>query len=155
MEGDAQRADGGGPAGPAAPAFLPPPRTTVPTPPAGSPAGQLRESRVFLTVLAALDMGVVAEGVETEGQLAELRAMDCRYLQGYLFGRPMPFAELPALLGRFDPSVLDTRRDRKWTTVSTWWDTMVDAGPREAHSDGVPRTSMLADARTPGVLVLA
>ncbi|MDP5183204.1 EAL domain-containing protein [Blastococcus sp. BMG 814] len=55
----------------------------------------------------ALGMDVVAEGVETEAQLAELQAMDCRYLQGYLFGRPMPFAELRALLAGFDDSVLD------------------------------------------------
>ncbi|MGY2064955.1 EAL domain-containing protein [Blastococcus sp. SYSU DS0619] len=54
-----------------------------------------------------LGMDVVAEGVETEGQMAELRAMDCRYLQGYLFGRPMPFAELRALLASFDDSILD------------------------------------------------
>ncbi|MCF6743901.1 EAL domain-containing protein [Blastococcus sp. KM273128] len=55
----------------------------------------------------SLGMDVVAEGVETEAQLAELQAMDCRYLQGYLFGRPMPFAELRALLAGFDGSVLD------------------------------------------------
>ena len=54
-----------------------------------------------------LGMDVVAEGVETEGQVAELRAMDCRYLQGYLFGRPMPFADFRALLDSFDPTVLD------------------------------------------------
>ncbi|WP_198597799.1 putative bifunctional diguanylate cyclase/phosphodiesterase [Blastococcus atacamensis] len=54
-----------------------------------------------------LGMDVVAEGVETEEQLAELRDMDCRFLQGYLFGRPMPFADLLALLSAFDPAVLD------------------------------------------------
>ncbi|MGY1847335.1 putative bifunctional diguanylate cyclase/phosphodiesterase [Blastococcus sp. SYSU DS1021] len=54
-----------------------------------------------------LGMDVVAEGVETEAQMAHLQAMDCRYLQGYLFGRPMPFAELRALLASFDDSILD------------------------------------------------
>ncbi len=37
-----------------------------------------------------LNMRVVAEGVETEGQLEQLRRMECPYVQGYLTGRPMP-----------------------------------------------------------------
>ncbi|HYH25387.1 MAG TPA: EAL domain-containing protein [Blastococcus sp.] len=59
----------------------------------------------------SLGMDVVAEGVETEGQVAHLRAMDCQYMQGYLFGRPMPFADLRALLDSFDPAVLDGDQD--------------------------------------------
>ncbi|MFC4931401.1 putative bifunctional diguanylate cyclase/phosphodiesterase [Massilia sp. GCM10023247] len=37
-----------------------------------------------------LDLTVVAEGVETEEQLGWLRQRDCRYVQGYLTGKPMP-----------------------------------------------------------------
>jgi len=37
-----------------------------------------------------LDLSVVAEGVETEEQLGWLQQRDCRYIQGYLTGRPMP-----------------------------------------------------------------
>lgn len=37
-----------------------------------------------------LDLSVVAEGVETEDQLTWLQQRDCRYIQGYLTGRPMP-----------------------------------------------------------------
>ena len=37
-----------------------------------------------------LGLSVVAEGVETEDQLGWLQARDCRYIQGYLTGRPMP-----------------------------------------------------------------
>jgi EAL domain-containing protein (putative c-di-GMP-specific phosphodiesterase class I) len=55
----------------------------------------------------ALGMDVVAEGVETVGQLTALRGMACRYVQGWLFGRPMPLAELRAALETFDPTVLD------------------------------------------------
>ncbi|MDT7951967.1 MAG: EAL domain-containing protein [Acetobacteraceae bacterium] len=36
-----------------------------------------------------LNMRVVAEGVETEEQLEQLRRMRCPYVQGYLTGRPM------------------------------------------------------------------
>ncbi|OFS92713.1 hypothetical protein HMPREF3113_11985 [Stenotrophomonas sp. HMSC10F06] len=36
----------------------------------------------------ALDMDIVAEGVETAGQRAYLERLGCDYLQGYLLGRP-------------------------------------------------------------------
>ncbi|WP_156391355.1 EAL domain-containing protein, partial [Acidovorax sp. Root70] len=36
------------------------------------------------------DLEVVAEGVETTGQLSFLRLHGCEGFQGYLFGRPGP-----------------------------------------------------------------
>jgi len=54
-----------------------------------------------------LGMDVVAEGVENPGQLRVLREMGCRYLQGWLFGRPVDVTELPAVLAGFDPGLLD------------------------------------------------
>ena len=42
----------------------------------------------------ALNISVVAEGVETEAQAEFLRLAGCHILQGYLFGRPMPPSEL-------------------------------------------------------------
>jgi EAL domain-containing protein (putative c-di-GMP-specific phosphodiesterase class I) len=45
-----------------------------------------------------LKVDVVAEGVETQTQAAALRALGCRYAQGYLYGRPMPAADLRPLL---------------------------------------------------------
>ena len=47
----------------------------------------------ILTLAQALNLDVVAEGVETEGQLQFLLQNGCTAFQGYLFGKPMP-AEL-------------------------------------------------------------
>lgn len=41
-----------------------------------------------------LQLTVIAEGVETETQLAFLKEHGCDEIQGYLFARPMPYAEL-------------------------------------------------------------
>ncbi len=46
----------------------------------------------------SLRLTLIAEGVETEEQLAFLRVRECHKVQGYLFARPMPAAGLQALL---------------------------------------------------------
>src|SRR5665647_970142 len=46
----------------------------------------------------ALNLEVLAEGVETEVQLAHLRQLGCDTAQGYLFSRPVPAAEINDLL---------------------------------------------------------
>ncbi|EHR70382.1 diguanylate cyclase (GGDEF) domain-containing protein [Burkholderiales bacterium JOSHI_001] len=47
----------------------------------------------------ALDITVVAEGVETEDQAGFLRRLGCHEMQGYLFCRPQPPQALAGLLG--------------------------------------------------------
>jgi diguanylate cyclase (GGDEF)-like protein len=42
----------------------------------------------------SLDVSTVAEGIETEDQLALVRAAGCTHGQGFLFGRPRPASEL-------------------------------------------------------------
>jgi len=44
-----------------------------------------------------MDMIVVAEGIETRAQQDDLARRHCDILQGYLFARPMPLAELKNL----------------------------------------------------------
>ncbi|MDH5236743.1 MAG: EAL domain-containing protein [Acidimicrobiia bacterium] len=45
--------------------------------------------RAVITLAEALDMVVIAEGVERPEQLRELKRLGCRYVQGFLMGRPM------------------------------------------------------------------
>jgi EAL domain-containing protein (putative c-di-GMP-specific phosphodiesterase class I) len=81
-----------------------------------------RDERAAALVSAIVELGrglgmdVVAEGVETTGQLTALRGMHCRYVQGWLFGRPMPLPQLLRQLETFDPDVLDTTPVSKMDT---------------------------------------
>lgn len=47
-----------------------------------------------------LGLTTAAEGIETRMQLAELLADGCVEGQGFLFGRPIPAAEIPGLLAQ-------------------------------------------------------
>ncbi|WP_165490978.1 EAL domain-containing protein [Lichenihabitans psoromatis] len=54
----------------------------------------------------ALGMVITAEGVETAEQLSLVRRQGCGEAQGYLFNRPRPIADMPAML-RMDGSWRD------------------------------------------------
>jgi EAL domain-containing protein (putative c-di-GMP-specific phosphodiesterase class I) len=49
----------------------------------------------MLEIGRALDLDVVAEGIETPDQLRLLRELGCGLGQGFLFARPVPASELP------------------------------------------------------------
>jgi diguanylate cyclase (GGDEF)-like protein/PAS domain S-box-containing protein len=52
----------------------------------------------ILSLAKSLDMEVVAEGVETAEQLAQLRSLRCAYAQGYHLSRPVAGAQFEELL---------------------------------------------------------
>ncbi|HEX7811805.1 MAG TPA: EAL domain-containing protein, partial [Burkholderiales bacterium] len=52
-----------------------------------------------ISLAHSLKLRVVAEGVETEAQAELLKRLDCDELQGYLYGKPTPPAELRGVLG--------------------------------------------------------
>ena len=46
----------------------------------------------------SMNLHTVAEGVETKEQLERLSAIDCDYVQGYYFAKPMPRGEFENFL---------------------------------------------------------
>lgn len=54
--------------------------------------------QAIITMAHSLRLRVVAEGVETQPQLEQLRAMGCDIIQGYLISKPVPAAEMETLL---------------------------------------------------------
>ncbi len=76
--------------------------------------------RTIVTLAENLGMHVVAEGIETLRQLSELRNLNCRYGQGYLFARPLSTAVATEWCSR-TPHVLPDVASRR-----------VDSGP--SHS---------------------
>nr|MDQ2694527.1 EAL domain-containing protein [Pseudomonadota bacterium] len=68
------------------------------------------DAAITLSVIAmahSLKLKVIAEGVETEPQLAFLRQKHCDEMQGYYFSRPLPAGEMTA--------VLEERRQLRFT----------------------------------------
>lgn len=54
--------------------------------------------KAMIVIAQALEMEVVAEGVETIEQVNLLQTLACDYLQGYHFWKPMPAQEIESLL---------------------------------------------------------
>ncbi|TVP87684.1 MAG: EAL domain-containing protein [Pseudomonadaceae bacterium] len=50
-------------------------------------------AEAIITLAKAMQLDVIAEGVETEAQREKLLQLGCRHYQGYLFGRPAPLDE--------------------------------------------------------------
>ena len=55
-------------------------------------------AQATIALAHGLSLVVIAEGVETEGQLAFLSAIGCDEVQGYLFSRPVPPDDMARLM---------------------------------------------------------
>ncbi|MEH2002160.1 MAG: EAL domain-containing protein [Nostoc sp.] len=64
----------------------------------GSRGENLEIVRAIVTLAHNLNMSVTAEGIETVEQLAQLKALECDYGQGYFLSPPMESAEVEVLL---------------------------------------------------------
>lgn len=60
----------------------------------------------IISMAHALGLRVVAEGVETQAELDQLKGFDCDYVQGYYTGRPMPPSDFTQnVFNSFGPTV--------------------------------------------------
>ena len=55
-------------------------------------------ARTIVSLGQALDMKTIAEGVETESQKQFLQSIGCDRMQGYLFSKPLPEADITRML---------------------------------------------------------
>ena len=67
--------------------------------------------RTIVTLARTLKMEVVAEGIETEEQLLQLRWLECRYGQGYYFSKPVDAEAAGQLI----------RQQRQWQVGLSLW----------------------------------
>ena len=84
-----------------------------------APTEDVSITRGIITMAHQLQMKVLAEGVESEGQAALLAANQCDQMQGYWFSAARPAADVEAMLreGRqIDPALLG-RRSRQQTLL--------------------------------------
>ncbi len=71
-------------------------RSFVSTMEDGSENGEI--VRTVIALAKALNLTVVAEGIETIHQFHQLRILGCEFGQGFLFSRPLPVSEISKLL---------------------------------------------------------
>lgn len=57
-------------------------------------------AKMVIALAGSMGLAVIAEGVEVEAQRTRLAEMGCENYQGYLFSKPLPIAELEALLAK-------------------------------------------------------
>ncbi len=69
----------------------------------GEPGGRPEILRAIVGLAHNLGMEVVAEGVETQAQLEELKSLRCRYAQGYLFSKPVDSEAAERLITALPP----------------------------------------------------
>jgi diguanylate cyclase (GGDEF)-like protein len=77
---------------------------------------QHRVAAALLAVVDAFGLTAIAEGVQTDAEAAQLRALGCRYGQGFLWGGAVPAPELeiqlsPILRPREGSARVGTRND--------------------------------------------
>ncbi len=66
----------------------------------GEAAENIEIVRTIVSLAENMGMDVVAEGIETLSQLSQLRKLNCKYGQGYLFSRPLDAEAVTTLISK-------------------------------------------------------
>jgi PAS domain S-box-containing protein len=106
-------------------------------------------ARAVIAMGHGLRLDVIAEGVETEGQLALLAQNGCDEIQGYLFGRPAPADECARMLREDKALALDALQPQPYHRTLLYVDDEVNllAAIRRAMRHSGYRVLVAASAR--------
>jgi EAL domain-containing protein (putative c-di-GMP-specific phosphodiesterase class I) len=105
----------------------------------GQDADSTAVVRAMIEIANALGMKTIAEGVETEEQLARLQELGCVEAQGYLFSKPKPASEIAGMV----MPLLKQRGEVK-TTVEAQA-VVVEAGAVESEALGTSAEATASD----------
>lgn len=86
-----------------------------------SRSNDFKSKRILSSVVSMakwLRLKVIAEGVETEEQFEFLKRIQCDYIQGYYFARPMPISE-------YEKKILPLMKEH--SNIEDWTDAQKDA----------------------------
>jgi diguanylate cyclase (GGDEF)-like protein/PAS domain S-box-containing protein len=70
----------------------------------GADSDSLDIVKAIVVMAHSLRLKVIAEGVDMEEQLSQLRELDCDYVQGFLFSKPVDAASATGLYKQIQPS---------------------------------------------------
>jgi len=68
------------------------------------------EKSIAASIIAlanSLDLAIVAEGIETKEQLGFIEQLGCDLIQGYYYSKPVPAAELPAVVEQIERELIE------------------------------------------------
>ena len=103
------------------------------------------------TLAHQLGLEVIAEGVETGGQLAQVRSLGCEYVQGYFFSKPVDRDRAAELLRTGFPPLPGSER----TTTPAAGASSEAHDSMQRRTGSRPRTSRALYVSAAAVLVLA
>ncbi|HCE09040.1 MAG TPA: hypothetical protein DEQ40_10640 [Oxalobacteraceae bacterium] len=113
-------------------------------------------TRAIISLAHSLKLKVVAEGVETEGQLGLLIANHCDEIQGYYFSRPVPAEDATILLREnrsLDSSMLASRTRSRTLLLVDDEENILSALKRLLRRDGY--SLLTANSAAQGLELLA